>query len=237
MTVGVARPGHLEQITWFHHLNVYLLATPAGPVLVDAAAPGMLGWLRRKLRRFGLQPSDLAGVLLTHFHRDHAGTAPALARMGVPIHALDSEIPILAGRSPHPGYGGRGGKLLLAAEQAALPPLAFRDVQPVSPGQRVFGTAWEVVPVPGHTPGSLALFHPHTGDLLSGDTLVCDLGWPRGPHPLFTPDYPRAVQSALHLLDLGARYVHPGHGRSLPVGAYDRVRARLAGLAVLEPVS
>ena len=65
----------LKRLTWFNHFNVYLLSTPRGLVLVDSAAPGMFGWLVKSLRKVGVAPEQLAGVVVTHFHIDHVGTA------------------------------------------------------------------------------------------------------------------------------------------------------------------
>jgi hypothetical protein len=36
---------HLQRLTWFKQINVYIISTSQGPVLVDSAAPGMFGWL------------------------------------------------------------------------------------------------------------------------------------------------------------------------------------------------
>lgn len=217
----------LRRLTWFNQINVYLLSTPKGPVLVDSAAPGMFGWLVKALRKVGVAPEQLAGVVVTHFHIDHVGTAMALRRCGVPMYALAEEVPILTGDAPHSGYGGVAGRILLAAERVVFRP-SFCGVQPLEAGQRLFDTTWRVVAAPGHTPGSLALFNQETGDLLSGDTLVSDFGCPRGPLPLFTADYKRSVQSAVDLLALEPKFIHPGHGRPMPLLAYARARERLS---------
>lgn len=216
-----------RRITFFDFLNVYLLETPAGPVLVDSAAPGMMPWLRRALGRLGLAPRDLAGVVVTHFHRDHVGTALALSREGVPVHALAAEVPYLTGAATHPGYGPTWfGRMLHALETRVLGPLTFTDVRPLEDGESLFDSSWTVVAAPGHTPGSLALFDRDRGDLLSGDTLVNQLGRPRGPHPAYTADRDRALQSALALLDREPRRILPGHGRPVERSAFDRERER-----------
>ncbi|MEM7243864.1 MAG: MBL fold metallo-hydrolase [Acidobacteriota bacterium] len=204
-------------------LNLYLLDTPAGPVLVDAGTPGMSGWIERRLVERGLRVSDLAGVVLTHFHVDHAGCAAWLSRRGVPVLALADEVPILAGTAPHPGYGRVGGRLLLALERAVVPPVPLPGVRALQAGDRLFDGDWTVVSAPGHTPGSLALFQETTGDLLSGDTLVSDFDWPRGPHPLFSSDVDGGRASARRLLELEPRVVWPAHGRPLPPDAWGRL--------------
>jgi glyoxylase-like metal-dependent hydrolase (beta-lactamase superfamily II) len=217
----------LRRLTWFNHFNLYLLSTPKGLVLVDSATPGMFGWLVKSLRKVGVAPEQLAGVVVTHFHIDHVGTALALQQCGVPMYALMQEIPILLGEVPHPGYGGVAGKVMLAAERLVFGKLVFQGVQPLEPGQKLFDSTWRVVAAPGHTPGSLALFNEESGDLLSGDTLVNNFGHPSANHPLFAADYQTAMQSALNLLKLEPKQIHPGHGKPLPLSAYFKVQEQL----------
>jgi glyoxylase-like metal-dependent hydrolase (beta-lactamase superfamily II) len=217
----------LRRISWFNQINVYLISTPQGPVLVDSAAPGMFRWLVRSLEKLGIAPEQLAGVVVTHFHLDHVGTAMKLQQYGVPVYALATEVPILMGETPHPGYSGTAGKILLAAERIIFGNPAFRGVRSLEVGQKPFGTEWRVIEAPGHTPGSLALFNENTGDLLSGDTLVSDFGCPRANLSFFTADKDRLIESALNLMSLEPKYIHPAHGKSLPLSAYANVQQRL----------
>lgn len=101
------------------------------------------------------------------------------------------------------------------------------EVQPLETGQKLFDSTWRVVATPGHTPGSLALFNEASGDLLSGDTLVNNFGCPSANHPLFAADYQTAMQSALNLLELEPKQIHPGHGKPLPLLAYTKVQEQL----------
>lgn len=217
----------LRRLTWFNQINIYLISTPQGPVLVDSAAPGMFGWLVKSLRQVGIAPAQLAGVIVTHFHIDHVGTAMALQKCGVPVYALAAEVPILIGDAPHSGYGGTAGKILLAAERLLFGNPSFSGIRSLEVGQKLFGTAWRVIAAPGHTPGSLALYNEDTGDLLSGDTLVSDFGCPRANLSFFTPDCDRLVESALNLMALEPKYIRPGHGKPLPLLAYSKVQKQL----------
>ena len=219
----------LKRLTWFNQINVYLLSTPRGPVLIDSAAPGMFGWLVKSLRKVRITPEQLAGVVVTHFHIDHVGTAMALQKLGVPMYALAAEVPILTGDAPHPGYanGNAVGRIMCAAERLIFGTPSFSTVRSLEAGQKLFGTSWRVVAAPGHTPGSLALYNQETGDLLSGDTLLSDFGCPRANFKLFTADHPKLMESALNLMNLEPKYIHPGHGKPLPLSAYAKVQKRL----------
>ena len=68
---------NLKRLTWFNQINVYLLSTSRGLVLIDSAVPGMFGWLIKSLRKVRVTPQQFAGVVVTHFHIDHVGTAIA----------------------------------------------------------------------------------------------------------------------------------------------------------------
>ncbi len=219
---------HLQRLTWFNQINVYLISTAQGPVLVDSAAPGMFGWLVKSLRQVGIKPEQLAGVVVTHFHLDHVGTAMALQKCGVPMYALAAEVPILMGNAPHSGYRGTAGGILLAAERLFFGNPSFLGVRSLSVGEKLLGTTWEVVETPGHTPGSLALYNQDTGDLLSGDTLVSDFGCPRANLSFFTADSDKLIESALNLMALEPKYIHPAHGKPLPLSAYAKVQKELS---------
>jgi glyoxylase-like metal-dependent hydrolase (beta-lactamase superfamily II) len=156
-----------------------------------------------------------------------AGTAMALQKCGIPVYALAAEVPILMGDTAHPGYGGTAGRVLLAAERLLFGNPSFVGVRSLEVGQKLLGTTWRVVASPGHTPGSLALFNEDTGDLLSGDTLVSDFCCPRANLSFFTPDCKTLVESALNLMALEPKYIHPGHGKPLPLSAYAKVQAQL----------
>jgi glyoxylase-like metal-dependent hydrolase (beta-lactamase superfamily II) len=220
---------HLHRLTLFNQINIYLILTPQGPVLIDSAAPGLFGWLVKSLRQVGIKPEQLAGVVVTHFHLDHVGTAMALQKCGVPMYALAAEVPILTGDVPHPGYSGTAGRILLAAERLLFGNPAFEGVRSLSVGEQLLGTTWQVVAAPGHTPGSLALYNNETGDLLSGDTLVSDFGCPRANLSFFTADREQLIESALNLMALEPKYIHPAHGRPLPLSAYAKVQTQLIG--------
>jgi glyoxylase-like metal-dependent hydrolase (beta-lactamase superfamily II) len=175
----------------------------------------------------GIAPSQLAGVVVTHFHLDHVGTAMALQKCGVPVYALAAEVPILMGDAPHSGYRGTAGKILLAAERLLFGNPSFTEIRSLSVGEKLLNTTWRVVAAPGHTPGSLALYNEETGDLLSGDTLVSDFGCPRANLSFFTADRDRLIESALNLMALEPKYIHPGHGKPLPLSAYAKAQQQL----------
>jgi len=70
------------------------------------------------------------------------------------------------------------------------------------------GRSIEVLHVPGHTPGSIALWEAATGALFTGDMVYAD-------DRLSFEDWDATVSSLRRLRELPVTVVHPGHGRSL----------------------
>src|SRR5689334_22302578 len=66
--------------------NALLLKTDSAALLVDCGLPQRV--IERQLRYIGLQPADLAAIVLTHEHGDHTLSAvPFSRRHGVPLVA------------------------------------------------------------------------------------------------------------------------------------------------------
>jgi glyoxylase-like metal-dependent hydrolase (beta-lactamase superfamily II) len=234
-------------------VNAYLvdidpLDRSRGWVLVDTGLPGIGAALiaRAAAARYGANVAP-EGIVLTHGHFDHAGSARALARRwGIAVYAHHLELPYLTGQSSYPPadptVGGalammsrafpRGGIDLrphaLAIDEADAPP--FLD-------------GWRVVHTPGHTAGHISLLRETDGALLAGDALATmnqeswiktvttpkELSWP--PAPL-TTDWPSAMHSVRRLADLHPSAVAAGHG--LPI-AGDVAASLNAFAAVMSP--
>lgn len=208
--------------------NVWLLPrTELGPVLVDAGLAAMWPQLVLGLRLRGLRPRDLGAVILTHHHTDHAGNAARLRRLGVPVyaHALDAEV--LSGRACRPVIQLPGRSVAPRVERGITSgmclinnhrPVPRCEVLPLEDGDQIAGL--DVYWMPGHTTGSVFLFHPPSGALFSGDGLlnsVPPMAQRRAltlPYPTFCEDYGLALRSLAAFLDRGlpVRSLHAGHG-------------------------
>ena len=157
-------------------VSLYLLVDPAGrrpPVAVDSGVPRSTETvLLPALRALGIAPRELAVVVNTHSHHDHAGSNVQLREATgcqVWIHRLEGpalERGASSGRSP-----------------------AFRT-RPTACWTT--GSAWtwpggyEVVHIPGHSPGSIGLLDRERGLFFRGRLAGAgdgDAGHSGGPGP------------------------------------------------------
>ncbi|MCC6552986.1 MAG: MBL fold metallo-hydrolase [Polyangiaceae bacterium] len=234
--------GSIRRLSRLLISNVFLLDGGRGDRwLVDTGHWSERVTLLRELRRAGLRPGDLTGVLLTHRHSDHAGNAAFLQRRyGVKIHAHRDDAAVLEGRIARPMMG-RGGEVTPLARlfihiENLLPAAGLRVDRALEGGETIAGL--EVHPVPGHTGGSVFYRHEATSSLLSGDMLLAafpPLTIVQGmtlTYPAYAQDLRQAHESLRSFHESGLHYENllAGHGRPILGGARERAMALLAGV-------
>lgn len=200
--------------------NAYLLLGER-PVIVDAGSAGEEDTILGALRRWGYRPSDVALILHTHGHADHAGSTAALHHLtGAPVAAHRRDAALLA--------SGRDGALRPTRLSARLVrPLFGRRFDPVTvevpvedgTDLRPWGIAGRVVATPGHTAGSISILldigEAIVGDLLMGGMLRGRLFPGRPAYHDFADDLGEVRRGIARILDLGARRLHVGQGGPL----------------------
>src|SRR3954454_21137403 len=128
--------------------HVYAIRSDGGAILVDTAP-------RFARRRITLQvEGELEAILITHAHRDHAGSMHAIARAtGSPVWASGPDADTLEGKIPEPFPPAAADSRLYGVMSRALKwdrhPVARR----LDEGDIVGG--FEVIAFPGHTPGQI----------------------------------------------------------------------------------
>ena len=201
--------------------NVYLIkSTP--PILVDAGSPDEWEDLLECLRAQGVAPRDLGGVILMHGHADHAGLADDLQKQGVKIILGAGDVPMATA-----GHNDQLNPTSLTARVIKL--FADFPMKPFTPdvviSSRMSMHAWgldaEIYPLPGHTPGSLALVfsdqQAFVGDLMAGG-MMNGLFFPESPgEHYFQPDIRIAHRSIHDLVRSGVRKFYLGHGGPIQV--------------------
>ncbi len=216
----------------------YLIVTADGITVVDAGLPGFYTDLCHELSTIGRTLDDVRGIVLTHGDSDHVGFAERLRREnGIPVyvHGADAER-ARGGDKPKSTMGPvRLGPLLQFAAfglRKGARPRWLTSVQEVSDGD-VLPLPGEprAVGMPGHSPGSIAVYSPAARAVFVGDALTTRhvLTGRRGPGPApFTDDPAAALASLDRVAGLDADWVLPGHGpafRGTPAAAVAAVRA------------
>jgi glyoxylase-like metal-dependent hydrolase (beta-lactamase superfamily II) len=190
-----------------------------------ASGPTSFATTTAALTAAGARLRDLKQVVLTHCHRDHTGTlaelqphtaAPAL------VHALDA--PYVRGEATVPDPVLSDGERALFEQLAtgipdAPPAAVHRELQD---GDSLdIGKGALVVHVPGHTPGSIALYLPAEHLLFTGDA-AASLGQPIVG--VFNVDPAQAKDSFRRLSALDFDAAAFGHGPPITEAAAQTFR-------------
>ena len=218
---------NVHLISGLRGANAYLL-TGETLTLVDAGMPGAEKTILAYIEGLGLDPNDLARIVVTHHHLDHTGSAAALkARTSAQVLAHPGDEPFVSGEQALPPASNAAMRILSVLLSVVMPKATPVGVDLlVQDGDQldILGGA-TVVHVPGHTPGSTAVHFPAEGLLICGDTIDHRrdrLGPPPKP---FTADMDQAVASIGHMAGLAFEVLCPGHGAPIIGGAGEQVRA------------
>ena len=207
-------------------INIFLVRLYEGWMLVDCGIAGEASHsaLQSALAEVGVEVSGITKILLTHFHPDHIGLAPA-------IHHL-SHAPILMHRADiarldtisHQGWmhhivteSGVPENLALAIRKySADPDFNLVELPPVTSlnGGEVLDTALgpaELIWTPGHSPGHICLYFRDSKTLISGDhvlpTISPNITWNENTDAL--GDY---ISSLQKICGYDVSLVIPSHG-------------------------
>ena len=187
--------------------NSYLV-TSDPPVLVDTGYCTELAGLEGALAAHGVRLRDIGLVINTHSHTDHIGGNSAIqARSGAPIAMHEYE-----GRPINQGDWWSAGLRYLDQE---APP--FRVARYLHDGEilKCGDLQFEILHVPGHSSGSVALYERSRETLIVGDVFHAnDVGWINEPIEGAIAVH-NARRSIERLRQLPVRRAYSGHGPAL----------------------
>lgn len=223
-------------------VNAYVLIGSTGLTLVDCGSSLDPGWkaIEAALGQVGLVADDIRLLVCTHLHQDHAGLAAVVARR--------TGCALARGTGSDHGHDAFRDRLIPLSERRRH---AMAQGVPESELSRLVGpiiaddgrherarfdrllepgsilpdgaSAWEVVPIPGHSAAQIALWQPERRWLISADLVSAQPMLEFRGHGDPVSDH---IASLTRAAALGAEMLLPGHGR--PVGPARAVDGALA---------
>lgn len=171
-------------------VDAYLVCGEERCVMIDSLQD--TEELYDEARKLTQLPMDL---VLTHGHLDHVGRATdSFKKAGCGVYLRHEDESIL----------GSMGSL-------AFPTGYFQDIEP-GKSFPLGGRTLEVIPMPGHTAGSIALLDRDNGILFSGDSIGSGPFWLQLPHSLSMETFLRSISALLHEVgEMENLLVLPGH--------------------------
>jgi hydroxyacylglutathione hydrolase len=206
-------------------VNCYLILGD-DVLIVDSGVTGAERLLLDRIKAHGYMPSDVKAIVHTHAHPDHMGSSKRLKELtdcSVLIHEAEAEWLERPERQyeqrPVPGF-------FTLVGGGVKPDRTLTDGDVVEMGK--VGSL-QVIHTPGHSPGSIALFHEKSGSLFLGDAV---------PVPGQIPVYDDAIltyRSILRLMEVrGVDWVFSAW--EAPKRRGDASKVLNAGLKVIENI-
>lgn len=213
----------------------YLVADSSGVTVIDAGLAGQWREFVSELEAMGRSLADVKAVLLTHGDEDHIGFAERLrAEHGIPVWVHEADAGRARGEGkPDTGWGPmRPGPLLrflwYGVRNGAFKTIPLTTVETLKGGEILdVPGAPRVIPMPGHSPGSVAYHFPTVSAVFVGDALTTRhvLTGAEGPGPApFTDTPDEALESLANLAGIDADWILPGHGSPWRGGVPEAVR-------------
>jgi glyoxylase-like metal-dependent hydrolase (beta-lactamase superfamily II) len=212
--------------------QAYLWQDSDALTLIDTGPVGSGDAIAEMIHRLGRRPEELARIVLTHGHGDHAGSAVEIRGWSdAPLIAHRLEAPLVRGDEPTPE------PVLLDWERPLFEQVGGHLSAPpaevefeVEDGDVLdFGGGAEVLAIPGHTAGSIAIHLAQHGVLFTGDTIAEQDG--EVILGVFNLDQDETVRSLTRLAGLPAEVVCFGHGAPLRSAGSARLQELAAARA------
>ncbi len=198
--------------------NVYVIGDPSSHdlSLVDAGLTGKEDYKTRAVRDLGVELSHVRRVIMTHTHFDHIGCLPEILNM-LPeaelwVHVNEAE-PLERG-DERTVYGMEMLQGMCQSQFGIEPGTFSLKVDRKLQGGEILeigGMSWQVLHVPGHSAGSIALYQSQDRILIPGDVIYADYAIGRFDLHLANG---RELKDSLELLaELDVKRLLPGHNR------------------------
>ena len=206
--------------------HVYIIGKPESNDLsmIDVGLAGKGGYKLDAIKAEGIDLNDIKRIIMTHTHLDHLSCLPEI-KAEIPdiepwVHTKEAE-PLEQGDER--GVYGMDAFKNMCQAQYGLQDGAFKLTvdRKLNDGDmlEVGGMEWEILHIPGHSAGAIALYEKEEKILIPGDVVYAD--YAIGRFDLHGADPSQHRDSLLRLADLDVKILLPGHNRimtSVPDG-------------------
>ena len=213
--------------------HAYVLDAADRWTMVDSGVAGDADQIMAQLDRGGYDLANLKAIVLTHAHSDHTGSVAELGRRsGAPVLAHQAEVPYIE-KTQSLAYPSRLRRMLGWLFERISPTPPCQVDTPLQDGEVIDALGGlQVILVPGHTPGSIALYQADRRILLCGDAILhhgssSGQGRIAPPPRFFSVDPDQAEASARKLAALPAEVACFGHGEPIVEETGKRLREAL----------
>jgi hydroxyacylglutathione hydrolase len=206
--------------------HVYVVGDPTSQDLsiVDAGLVGKGQYKMGAIRKMGIEPSAIKRVIMTHTHLDHIG---CLAEILKEIPEAELWVQTLEAEQLEEGdertVHGMEMFRSMCEMQFGIKPgdFTFQVQRKLEGGDSldIGGMSWEVIHIPGHSMGGIALYNRPQKILIPGDVVYAD--YAIGRFDLYGADASALKKSLYSLAELEVDILLPGHNRivhELPAG-------------------
>jgi hydroxyacylglutathione hydrolase len=206
--------------------HMYVIGKPDSEdlSLIDAGLMGKADYKLGSIDNLGIDFTSIKRVIMTHTHLDHIGClAEILERIPwaeLWVHELEAR-PLESG-DDRIVYGMEMFKSMCMSQYNLKPgSFSFRVDRRLNGGEELElgGIRWEVMNIPGHSPGSIALYDRQRRILIPGDVVYAD--YAIGRFDLYGASGAEHKESLFRLGELEVDILLPGHNRintNLPPG-------------------
>ena len=204
----------------------YIVKSGNGVVLIDAGMSSDGLEMLKAVEAIGFGAQNIKGILLTHWHNDHAAGASAISKIAnAPVYYHQADASNFNGLAARPGIFSKMGDLIPEVGFLVLFKGLIRNTLP-NPvlAQRFIHDGdilledFEVMETPGHTPGHVCFYYRPEKTLFAGDALAVVGKQLRFMARVVTPDKIGARESMRRCMNKDIEIVCPGHRSQLSKG-------------------
>jgi glyoxylase-like metal-dependent hydrolase (beta-lactamase superfamily II) len=216
--------------------SVYLI-NETKKALVESGPTTSVAVVLDGIRELGVRPEDIAYIIVTHVHLDHAGGAGVLARhmpqAQVVVHHKGARHLTNPARLVASATEARGSEVMMIHGEVL--PIELHHVQAVNEGDTISLSRQQTlrfIDAPGHAPHELCIYETRNGGLFTGDAVAVyiaeyDILLPFHPPPQFNLEL--CLSTLQRLEKFSAHKIYYSHfGASDQVSEHiDRARKKL----------